>query len=292
MSVRPCATPHGYRRALIRSGQISEDRSSILIVVGREDTGDLEAQIRGSRHAWDVRLISVDALIRLMALKEGTEDPRVHQQIRTILVPREFTKLDGIIDLVFSTAEDVRGEEPIDTGERPIAASSVTAQGPVDEADKGARKPKFTPVSFHAECIARIQVVLGRSLLRRSKATFTSPDGRLVLTCAVSREHEGANVLSYWFAFHPHQREALSAAAEAYVAFGCGSARDILLIPFSDFDRWVDGLWTTERDDRFYWHVRIRRREGRFILDRKAGHDPVDLTPYLLGEMPGSIAVG
>jgi hypothetical protein len=51
---------------LITSGQLKEDQSSILIVVGREDTGDLEAQIRGSRHAWDVRLISVDALLRLM----------------------------------------------------------------------------------------------------------------------------------------------------------------------------------------------------------------------------------
>src|SRR5579864_8923739 len=50
-----------YRKGLIRNGDISE-RSSILIVVGREDTGDLEAQIRGSQHAWDIRLISVDGL--------------------------------------------------------------------------------------------------------------------------------------------------------------------------------------------------------------------------------------
>ena len=57
-----------YRRELISQEQIKENSSSILIVVGREDTGDLEAQIRGSRHAWDVRLISVDALIRLMTV--------------------------------------------------------------------------------------------------------------------------------------------------------------------------------------------------------------------------------
>ncbi|MBM3977236.1 MAG: hypothetical protein FJ299_09635, partial [Planctomycetes bacterium] len=49
-----------YRRKLANDGAIVIDHSSILIVVGREDTGDLEAQIRGSKYAWDVRLISVD----------------------------------------------------------------------------------------------------------------------------------------------------------------------------------------------------------------------------------------
>ncbi|MCP4685975.1 MAG: hypothetical protein GY867_11115 [bacterium] len=47
----------GYRRSLVGVGEIEEERSSILIVVGRADTGDLEAQIRGSRHGWDIRLI-------------------------------------------------------------------------------------------------------------------------------------------------------------------------------------------------------------------------------------------
>ena len=47
--------------------------SSILIVVGRDDTGELEAQVRGSRHAWDIRLISADALVKLVNLKETVE---------------------------------------------------------------------------------------------------------------------------------------------------------------------------------------------------------------------------
>ncbi len=40
-------TVANYRRSLVAEGKIQEDRSSILIVVGREDTGELEAQIRG-----------------------------------------------------------------------------------------------------------------------------------------------------------------------------------------------------------------------------------------------------
>jgi hypothetical protein len=52
-----------YRSKLLSAQEISQP-SSILIVVGRQDTGELEAQIRGSRHAWDIRLISADALLR------------------------------------------------------------------------------------------------------------------------------------------------------------------------------------------------------------------------------------
>jgi len=81
------------------SGQIDEECSSILIVVGREDTGDLEAQIRGSRYAWDVRFISVDALLRLMFLKEEVDDPATIQRIGNVLIPREFTRLDEISEL-------------------------------------------------------------------------------------------------------------------------------------------------------------------------------------------------
>jgi hypothetical protein len=57
-----------YRDRLSAIGEVSSP-CSILIVVGREDTGELEAQIRGSRHAWDIRLISADALIKLVQLK-------------------------------------------------------------------------------------------------------------------------------------------------------------------------------------------------------------------------------
>jgi len=61
----------GYRTRLQEQDTVGKN-TSILLVVGREDTGELEAQVRGSRHAWDVRLISVDALVSLVKLKETT----------------------------------------------------------------------------------------------------------------------------------------------------------------------------------------------------------------------------
>ncbi len=260
----------GYRRALAKTGTIAEEASSILIVVGREDTGDLEAQIRGSRHAWDIRLISIDALLRLLTLKEEVEDPSIARKIAEILIPYEYTRVDRIIDLVFSTAEDVLQEE--------TATEAVEEVEPEGEE----RKPKFVPVKFHDACVARIEQVLNRPLLKRSRATFETADHSLALSCAVSREHERGGVPSYWFAFHPHQRDFLAAAPEAYVAFGCGSPDDVLLIPFAEFQEWLEGMGTTEREDRFYSHVVLFREEERFVLHRRKGEERIDLSRYLL----------
>jgi len=256
-----------YRRALIKAGTIAEDASSVLVVVGRQDTGDLEAQIRGSRHAWDVRLISVDALLRLMDLKIEVEDPVIIRRIHDILIPREFTRLDEIVDILFSTAEDIKQEDVVEETEDSNATE---------------RKPKFTPVAFHEACAARIEKRLAKTLIKQSRATFASPDDNLALICAVSKEHTGRGQHSYWFAFHPHQKQFLESAQEAFVAFGCGSQDQIILIPFTEFSPWLDGMNVTQRDDRFYWHISIFRDDGKFVLHRKRGQSRIDLTSYFV----------
>ena len=131
-----------YRRNIIGSGRAKETNCSILIIVGRSDTGDMEAQVRGSRHAWDIRLISIDGLLRLMHLKEALDDPQIMGKTRQVLTPQEFTKVDGIIDLVFSTAEDVKKEE---------TASEVED---VDEEGKG--NQSLLPSNLRDACAARV----------------------------------------------------------------------------------------------------------------------------------------
>ena len=90
---------------VIEAGRVGIS-ASVLIVVGREDIGELEAQIRGSRHAWDMRLISTDALFKLVQLKEGSEGAEIGRKIRSLLTPREYTRLDEMVDVMFTTARD------------------------------------------------------------------------------------------------------------------------------------------------------------------------------------------
>lgn len=136
--------------------------------------------------------------------------------------------------------------------------------------------------SFHDACMKRIQPRLGRPLVKRFRGTYTSPDGLLAITCAVSREHPNRPGPSYWYAFHPHQKHTLANADEAYVAFGCGSERVVFLIPFHEFVPWLGGMNVTQTAERSYWHVTIYHYDNRFVLHRRKGYERIDLTKYLL----------
>jgi len=259
-------TVANYRRELIGSGQVNEEYSSILMIVGRQDTGDLEAQIRGSRHAWDVRLISVDALLRLMFLKERVDDPTTIRRICDILKPREFTRLDEIVDVIFSTTEETVQPE---TGE-------------LDEAENEGTVRKAVPVAFHAACIERVEHRFGKRLVRQTRSSYSTPDLGLSIVCAISKQHQVANHPSYWFAFHPYQKSFLEGASNGFLVLGCGSPKTVFAIPAVDVFPWLPDMWITQLEDRFYWHIRIHEESGRYSWDRKSGLGRIDVTKYLL----------
>ena len=259
-----------YRKRLIGSDTIAEESSSILIIVGRQDTGDLEAQIRGSRHAWDIRLISVDSLLRLMLLKEKVDDPQIIQRICDILIPKEFTRLDSIVDIVFFTAEEAKQDSEIED-EITKSESENVKSGP--------------PAAFHDACIKQFSITRNVDLVKRSRSTFVSPDRAVNVVCAVSKYHEKQN--SFWFAFHPHQKEFLEKASEGFLLLGCGSSNVLLSIPYYDLKNWLDDLWTTENKDRIYWHLRIHHEKDKFLLDRKQGLGKLDISKYKIS-LPNS----
>ena len=261
-------TVAGYRKQLVDAREVDLEKSSILIIVGRQNTGDLEAQIRGSRYAWDVRLVSVEYLFKLLALKEDSEDPQVARRIRAILSPQEFTKVDGIVDLLFSTKKDIQDEVQPDNEEEDESQETEKA---------------FTPVAFHEACIKRICEKLACVLVKRSRVTFATSDDEFVVVCAVSKEYRQPVGKRYWFAFHPHQRDALVNAEKGYIAFGCGSENKIVMIPYEKFNPWIAGMNQTKRDDgRMYWHVHIHDDDGMLYLHRKAGASKFELNSYLV----------
>ena len=256
-------TINDYRHSLIDEGRVSKDQSSILIVVGRQDTGDLEAQIRGSRLAWDIRLISVEALMRLVSLKEEVEDPQIIRRISAILVPREFTKLDEIVDIVFSTTEDVKTEEP--EGEREnteVSSHNIIAS------------------SFLANCIASIEKYKNISLIKRSRAKYHAPDNSMALVCMVSKVYEKGGQTFFWFGFHRHQKDFLDCAQSGFVAFGCGTEKKTLLVPYPIFVKWLDVLNTTEKANDLYWHIQIFQEKDRLVIHPKEGLARIDVTEH------------
>lgn len=261
-----------YRTKLIEQGRVDKVRSSILIVVGREDTGDLEAQIRGSRHAWDIRLMSTDSLINLLDLKENLNDTKTIQQINELLKPKEYTRIDDLINLIFITSKDIQLEE-----------SDQQETEEISKPDKEkSSEPKFTPVNFHEECLVKIQNKLHVNFIKQTRIAYTDKEHSIGLICAISKVHKLTNSSKYWFAFHLHQHDFLSEFLISYIAYGCGSAENIFLIPYSEFEPLVKNMWTTENESRMYYHVVILQKDKKFLLQQPKNEKQLlkDITKY------------
>lgn len=126
-----------WRRRLAVERHVSDETVSSLMVIAEEETEELEAQVRGSRSAWELRLLGVDALFKLLSIRESLDDDQVERQTQSILIPREFTRLDKIIDLVFATKEDAAPPEDV-TGEEAGAEQEPRTQpGPPAHRSRG-----------------------------------------------------------------------------------------------------------------------------------------------------------
>ncbi len=265
-----------YKKRLIEKGQIPPEKTSILLIVGRFDTGGLEAQIRGSKFAWDIRLISIEGLVKLLYIKENLDDPHIITKIREILIPKEYTKVDGIIDLVFSTTEDLKydlsEEIPLQNGELFEKAKK----------EKPGKTPKFIPVSFHQECINKAQKKLKITLVKESRVTFKTPDNKIVILCAVSKVHQkktnGPNW--FWFAFQIHQKERLAKVDESYLLLGCGSSSLTFLIPIQDFLPWLEKMNITKIKNGVFWHLHIQEKSKEYQFITKKGMSNISLDKY------------
>jgi hypothetical protein len=263
-----------YRNKLIIQHRTEASKSSILIIVGRQDTGDLEAQIRGSVHAWDIRLISTDSLLKLLTVKETLNDSKTIQQINELLKPNEYTRIDKLIDLIFITSQDMQLEEPIE----------IENDKQLDVNKEQNIEPKFIPVNFHEDCITKIEKKLDLTLIKQTRISYTNKENTIGLTCAISKSHKQGRYEKFWFAFHPHQQDFLIDLKASYVAFGCGSSENLFLFKYKEFQTFLQYFWTTEKENRMYWHIVIHHRDNRFLLQvpKNKENDAIDITNYKL----------
>jgi hypothetical protein len=203
-----------------------------------------------------------------MLLKESVDDPRIIDRICNILIPREFTRLDEIVEIVFFTTEEAKQSPPFEE---------------VIEDDSLETEPKAAarPAAFHEACIERFSRQHKVKLIRRSRASFSTSDGSFAVICAVSKAHHIRNQTSYWFAFHPYYKDFLEKSPNSFLVLGCGSGDYVLEIPYNELLSWLDDLWTTEMEDRMYWHIRLRFERNQFYLDRKKDRGRLNITRFL-----------
>jgi hypothetical protein len=252
----------GYRDELIQSGKITT-ASSVLLVVGRQDTGDLEAQVRGSRHAWIVRIISADALGKLVALKESTEVASA-EKIHELLVPFEYTRLDKIIDIAFTVAEEASDSDQVPEVETVAADESSAIIG----------KQRRTAMDVIEQVRSQIVAALSkkyRPLVKKSRALYWSPDKTIRAAVTISKQYESRG---FWYAYHPEWDKFLSEGSEGFIVLGCIGKNIAYAIPRAWIHSRLKQMNTTDRESGSYWHVLLHaENDGHLALRLKNGQN-------------------
>lgn len=281
-----------YRQKLGQANKLTAN-SSILIVVGRQDTGELEAQIRGSRHAWDIRVISAESLIKLVLLKENTEAVETGLKMRSLLTPIEYTRLDRMVDVMFATATDVEDEpEPDDQVEVakanakpdaiPVAPSKTALVSQLVTASKGTWH--FTDAQLLQSKREDIVAALGQretaSLVKKSRALYWNAKRDVRAACAMSKRYTGKNQAPYWYAYHPQWDTFLEEGGTAFFVLGCMDLDVAFAIPHNVMKPLLPLLHTTStKPGGTYWHVHIVQQPGGVAMSVPKGQ-PLALQPF------------
>lgn len=236
-----------YKKALVSEGRISSD-ASFLIVVGREDTGALEAQIRGSRYAWEMRLISADRLSTLLQIKEKSSEDTTIRQIKELLQPFEYTKIDKIIDVIFAASEDVEKQEIIEEPQGEAIHDVEPKQIHTDR-DLLNDKRQFAFSAFSRK--------LKMEFIKHRQTLFWNVDKSVRLCVAVSKRYE-RDYQAYWYAYHDVQNEFLKEGVESYLILACMDKDVIYAIPYKEILNNMENLnRTVKPDGSFHYHIAL-----------------------------------
>lgn len=266
-----------YKGKLVAENNVGKD-ASMLIVVGREDTGALEAQVRGSRFAWDMRLISIERLVKLVQIKEKSDDASTLNQIRQLLQPFEYTKIDRIVDVIFTTAVNVESQQEI---EQETPASHGDGEGE-NEAGKQIRTDPDRLDAKRQEAVDWFAFSKGKELVKRSKTLFWSRDKEFRVCCAVSKHYDAKGEYQpYWYAYHPAWDAFLAEGKEGFFILSCMDRSEAFAIPYSWIQQNKKNLNVTDRGDRSYWHVPVTTvDDGKLAINLSKIQVKAPLEPY------------
>jgi hypothetical protein len=222
-------------------------------------------------------MIGIESLLRTLEIKENLNDQRSLRQITELLRPIEYTRVDKLIDVVFYTSQDVSNSD------EPAAPETTASEEPSKVGGLSSTPGKHaSPVNFYEKCVARVSRKLGKNLIKDGRVTYTSADKETHLVLLNSKTYPDGDGRGFWYGFRPNQGEFLEQSKSSFVAFGCGSEEEILLIPFSKFKKFLRNLpVTTEEDGGItHSHVIIHNSDSRFHI--RIGEEYEDITQFAI----------
>lgn len=114
---------------------------------------------------------------------------------------------------------------------------------------------------FHNECLRVIEKKLKANLIKQSRSIYISDDNSVGVAISVSKKYKQGTRDKFWFAYRTSFAEKLQSCKAKYVAYGCESYENVILIPIEVLESTKHGLRYTEKNGRIHWHIVFYRNE-------------------------------
>lgn len=220
-----------------------------------------------------------------MQLKEDAEGPETGQRIRSLLVPMEYTRLDKMIDVMFTTAKGTA--EAVKEAVAPASDDEFSDQSAPASLGKPEKSWQFTDTEVLRALREQIIIALGGAqatkFLRKSGALYWDAQHNKRVVCTLSKKYEqkGSAGYSYWYGYHQNWDEFLEGGSVSLIALGCVGSSFAFAIPWDKLHPLLSSLDTTTKTTGKYWHLRVAETSpGHFALVLAAGSGLFSLDAY------------
>lgn len=257
-----------YREGLIEEGQLDKN-SAILFVVGRQETQGLEQQIRGSRFAWSMRVVGVDALLKLMQVNLFSFPDKVARQVHEIFKPDYYTRVDLIVD-IFTTWEDYKERR-----------KTTKTRGPQDNTD-GTKASNQEKIKIkRKELVNAFSSLKNKKLNRIKQASFSNANDTLRISISISKRHE-KDYYNYWCTYQESMCTFLSGCKNSFMIYGCLDRQEAYAIPYNKMELFKGGMGATppKKNRGGHRHVLFREKDSKLFLYLQKQKREISLDPY------------
>jgi hypothetical protein len=245
-----------------------EKLPDILLVVGRIDTGDIEAQIRGSRMDDRISVIGADSLLDFARTIGELAGGPATNKLRRALIPQDHTRLDElsslISEVVYETKQMANSESMHDTN-----APSPTS----DSHAGGLENDRQKVLSLISADFGELKPV------PRTRNRFISDaNGQLHVIFLSSRRHRRKDQ-QYWYSL-PKNWVDLIDNDEGIVVLHRENDSGYYEIPWGDMQPLLTGLNLSPSKRGGSWHVGLRDTNGRVEILLPRLNTSSDLHPF------------
>ncbi|MBM5812440.1 MAG: hypothetical protein FJ191_10825 [Gammaproteobacteria bacterium] len=206
-----------------------------------------------------------------MEVNLSTSSDDVTEKIHTILRPFEYTRIDQIVDFVFTTVEDKELQIEDD-----IALPNIKE---TQERRIQQRTPREIIDAKKVEAIERLARRESAAIQKRRNSLYSDPSDDLHAVVVVSKRYDDDG---YWYAYHEEpQRKFLAQGKKGFLVLAMTDKDFAFAVPYAALESvWNDLHQTVLDSGRIYKHLLTYEVNGKFLLRIRNVDTHLDLDEF------------